>query len=107
MDYEERHPGEATTLQCRKEAEETIDKQRRYNQILEIMNEFKNIPLTANEIAMEMFRRHLIPTTERNFAAPRVNEGNNHERYSNEDARGLVTNNHCIRSTLYSNRFLW
>lgn len=74
MDYEERHPGEATTLQCRKEAEETIDKQRRYNQILEIMNEFKNIPLTAKEIAMEMFRRHMIPTTERNFTAPRLNE---------------------------------
>ena len=74
MDYEKRLPGEAITLQNRKESDETIDRQRRYKQILEIMNEYKDIPLTAKEIAMEMFRRHLIPTTDRNFTAPRLNE---------------------------------
>ena len=34
----ERMPGENTTLETRAEAEETIDKKIRYNQILEILD---------------------------------------------------------------------
>ena len=37
MDYQNRLPGENITRQCQKEAEERVDKQKRYNQILEIM----------------------------------------------------------------------
>lgn len=73
-DYEKRLPGEAITLQNRKESEEQVDKRKRYNQILEIMYEQKDTPLTAKEIADIMFKRHLIPTNERNFTAPRLNE---------------------------------
>lgn len=74
MDYEKRLPGESITLQNRKESEETTDKQKRYKQILEIMNENKDTPLSAKEIAIKMYEKHLIPTTERNFTAPRLNE---------------------------------
>ena len=73
MDYQNRLPGENITRQCQKEAEERVDKQKRYNQILEIMSSNKE-PLTAKEIANIMFQQHLIPSNERNFVAPRLTE---------------------------------
>jgi len=45
-------------------------KQKRYEQILSIMNE----PKTAKEIAVEMFKLGWIPSTERNYTAPRLTE---------------------------------
>lgn len=74
MNYEERLPGENITVQTQHESEETVNKQKRYNQILTIMNENKNTPLTAKEIAYLMFKDHLIPTSERNFVSPRLTE---------------------------------
>ena len=63
--------GEFTTLETRHEANESVDKQKRYRQIIEIL---KGNSLTAKEIAVEMFKRGYIPTSERNFAAPRLTE---------------------------------
>ena len=68
----ERLPGEITTLNTRFEANETVDKKRRYKQIIEILSGGKE--MTAKEIAVEMCNRGYIPTSERNFTAPRLTE---------------------------------
>lgn len=74
MNYDEKLPGEAITLQCRKESDEIVDRQKRYKQILGIMYEDKAKTYTAKEMADVMCNRHLIPTNERNFTQPRLNE---------------------------------
>lgn len=45
-------------------------KQVRYKQILERLDR----PKTAKELAVELYIDQLIPTTERNFTAPRLTE---------------------------------
>lgn len=45
-------------------------KQVRYNQILERLDK----PKTAKELAVELYIDRLIPTTERNYTAPRLTE---------------------------------
>ncbi len=65
-------PGQISTFENRREANETVDRERRYRQIKEILGGGKE--MTAKEIAVEMFQRGYIPTTERNFAAPRLTE---------------------------------
>ena len=69
--FEKRLPGEIPTLETRHESHEKVDKRKRYQQITEIL---EGKELTAKEIAVEMFRRGYIPTTERNFSAPRLTE---------------------------------
>lgn len=64
--------GEIPTLYTRHEAYETVDKNKRYKQIIEILSSGKE--LSAKEIAVEMYNRGYTPTTERNFAAPRLTE---------------------------------
>lgn len=66
-------PGEPVTLGTRHDSNESVDKEQRYKQILEIMSEH-SIPLTAKEIAVFMFSKGYTPTTERNFSAPRLTE---------------------------------
>lgn len=66
-----RRPGEYTPLDTRGEANETVDKAKRYKQILEVL---EGKQLTAKEIAVEMLHRGFIPTSERNFTAPRLTE---------------------------------
>jgi len=68
----ERRPGEIPTLETRSEANETVDKKKRYKQIIEILQGGKE--MTAKEIAVEMCKRGYIPTSERNFTAPRLTE---------------------------------
>ena len=65
-----RQNGEYPAIETRAEAHEQVDKALRYKQILEILTE----PMTAKEVAVEMHRRGFIPTTERNFSAPRLTE---------------------------------
>ena len=65
--------GEPITLGTRHDSNETVDREKRYKQILEIMTEH-SIPLTAKEIAVFMHHKGYIPTTERNFSAPRLTE---------------------------------
>ena len=67
----ERLVGEVPTFETRHEANESVDKQKRYKQIIEVLEGKK---LTAKEVAVEMCNRGYIPTNERNFAAPRLTE---------------------------------
>lgn len=64
--------GEITTYDTRAEAHEVVDKQKRYSQILECLVE--NGALTAKECANIMMMKGYIPTSERNFTAPRMTE---------------------------------
>lgn len=68
---ERRLPGEITSFDTRKEAYDTVDKKKRYKQIIEILF---NRDLTAKEIAVEMYNRGFTPNDERNFSAPRLTE---------------------------------
>lgn len=70
--YEEIRPGQAVTLQTRAAAERTVDKELRKRQIIEVLNEM--FIMTAKEIAVDMHMRGLIPTSDRNFTAPRLTE---------------------------------
>ena len=69
----ERKPGELTTLETRAEAYEEVNKNLRYTQIIGVL---RNYPagLTAKEIAVKMCMKGDIPTSERNFTAPRLTE---------------------------------
>lgn len=69
---DERMCGEFTTLETRSEAYEKVDKQRRYSQIIECLIE--GHALTAKECAVMMMQKGYIPTSERNFVAPRLTE---------------------------------
>lgn len=71
--YEKRNPGQHITLETRLESEQEVDKKKRYRQIIEILTENKE-PMTAKEIAVAMFKKNWIPSSERNFTAPRLTE---------------------------------
>lgn len=63
--------GEVPTFETRHEANVSVNKQKRYKQIIEVLQDQE---LTAKEIAVKMFEKGYIPTSERNFAAPRLTE---------------------------------
>lgn len=69
---EKRVPGSNPMLECKIESNESVDKETRYKQIKEILCGGKE--MTAKEIAVEMCNRGYIPTSERNFTAPRLTE---------------------------------
>ena len=58
--------------ETRAEAHETVGKQKRYRQIIECLSGSDG--MTAKEIAVMMMRKGYIPTSERNFTAPRLTE---------------------------------
>ena len=60
------------TLSTRAEAHEQVDKQKRYEQIIERLEEKPK--QTAKEIAVMMWQKGYIPNSERNFTAPRLTE---------------------------------
>lgn len=68
----ERRPGEYVPFDTRAEANETVDRNKRYAQIIECLREKPN--QTAKEIAVMMAKKGYIPTAERNFTAPRLTE---------------------------------
>lgn len=61
------------TEETRREANETVDKSKRRREILDILKQFPN-GLTAKETAVLMYSEGKIPTSERNFSAPRLTE---------------------------------
>ena len=63
--------GEVVTLSTRAEAHDSVDKQKRYAQIIECLNVR---PMTAKEVAVMMCEKGYIPNSERNFTAPRLTE---------------------------------
>lgn len=78
-EYIERKAGEIPTLETRSESHDSVDKQKRYSQIIECLltsskNNNKKMGMTAKEIAVMMMRKGYIPTSERNFTAPRLTE---------------------------------
>ena len=70
---EERMLGTNPLFETRKESELLVEKQKRYSQIAEILEDYPN-GLTAKEISVEMKKRGYTPTDERNFSSPRITE---------------------------------
>lgn len=66
-----RRYGEDPRIETRHEAHKEVDKQKRYTQIIECLSEG---PMTAKEVAVRMNEKGYIPTSERNFTAPRLTE---------------------------------
>ncbi len=71
---EKRQYGEYTTLETRAEANEKVDRKKRYAQILSIFKDNIGSVYTAKELAQIMYEKGQIPTNERNFTAPRLTE---------------------------------
>ena len=69
----QRRMGENPMLETRAESNESVDKHKRYIQIIEILSESKKL-MTAKEIAVEMNKRGYTPTSERNYSSPRITE---------------------------------
>ncbi len=70
---EERLPGELVTFTTRSLSNESVDREKRYKQIISILKD-ANRPMTAKEISVEMYKRGFTPTSERNFSSPRITE---------------------------------
>ena len=70
--FEPRRLGTNPLSECKVESEEKVDKEKRYMQIIKILEENKY--MTAKEIAVEMFNKGYVPTTDRNFSSPRLTE---------------------------------
>lgn len=66
-----REYGEIPSLDCRRESNEQVDRNKRYRQILECL-EIRD--MTAREVASMMCLKGYIPTAERNYASPRLFE---------------------------------
>lgn len=68
----ERRPGQPITKDTRAEAYEGVDRLLRRQQILSILEQMG--PMTAKEVAVELHRRGLTGSDDRNNAAPRLTE---------------------------------
>lgn len=71
---EKRQYGEFTTLETRADANESVNREKRYAQIIQVLNETESEGLSAKQIANIMMQKGYIPTDERNFTAPRLTE---------------------------------
>ena len=58
--------------ETRRDAHEKVDKKKRYRQIIGILAGSDG--MTAKEIAVTMMRKGYVPTSERNWSAPRLSE---------------------------------
>lgn len=67
-----RQYGENPTIETRHEAHESVNKEKRYQQILEVLREYG--PMTAREVAVRLASKGYVPDAERNFASPRLTE---------------------------------
>ena len=72
----ERQYGEMTTLECRSDSHEKIDKARRRREILFVMQDASgnNRIMTAMEVADDLLRHGFVTRLDRNNAAPRLTE---------------------------------
>ena len=68
---EKREFCEPITFITRRSSNETVDRQKRYEEILECL---EGKQMTAKELSVEMYKRGYIPSSERNFTAPRLTE---------------------------------
>lgn len=67
-----RNPGEIPTIETRAEANALVNKEKRYQQILEALIEYG--PMTAKEVAIKLASKGYVPDGERNWSAPRLTE---------------------------------
>lgn len=67
-----REYGENTTVETRHEAHESVNKEKRYQQIIEVLREYG--PMTAKEVAVKLMAKGYVPDAERNWSAPRLTE---------------------------------
>lgn len=67
-----RRPGQDLTRDTRAEAGETLNRELRHRQVLEVLEDIG--PATAKEVAVEMYKRGMTSNDERNNAAPRLTE---------------------------------
>ena len=67
----ERLNGQPVTMETRHDSYEKVDKQKRYRQIKEILNERS---MTAKEIAVRMLEKGYTNNDDRNNSAPRLTE---------------------------------
>lgn len=67
-----REYGENPTVETRAEANALVNKEKRYQQILEVLRE--NGPMTAKEVAIKLASKGYVPDGERNWSAPRLTE---------------------------------
>lgn len=72
MEIVKRRPGEDPRKETRAEANETVDRQKRYAQITECLRE--RGASTAKQIAVWLCMTGQLPTSERNYTAPRLTE---------------------------------
>ena len=68
----ERNYGEIPSLECRRDSHDTVDKNKRYRQIIEVLTEFGD--LTARKVASALMLKGYSNTDERNVSAPRLTE---------------------------------
>lgn len=68
----ERNYGEIPSLECRRDSHYTVDKNKRYRQIIEVLTEFGY--MTAREVASALMLKGYSNTDERNVSAPRLTE---------------------------------
>lgn len=61
------------TLECRRESFDITEKQKRKREILFIMNQH-NKPMTALEIATELYNGGYVDRIDRNYVSPRITE---------------------------------
>ena len=62
----------AITTETRHDADQRVDRKKRYGQILEILEEMGEA--TAKEVAVRMCEKGYVNSTERNWSAPRLTE---------------------------------
>ena len=72
INFIKRRPGSNPMKESRRESKEQVNTKVRRTQVLLILKELKQA--TAREIAEEMYVRGYTNTTDRNNAAPRLNE---------------------------------
>lgn len=68
-----RNNGEITTIECRNDSHEQLNKQKRRKDILWIMRN-EDRPMTALQIAEQLFIHGLVGRVDRNYVAPRLTE---------------------------------
>ena len=70
---ERRQYGENTTLECRKDSYDRLNTEKRKRDILAVMRH-NNKPMSANDIAHELYNDGILENTDRNNVSPRLTE---------------------------------
>lgn len=72
--FKKRMPGQVITFETRAEANETVDRETRFRQIIFIYQCCDELGLTARECMNLLYLSKKIPEPDMNFARPRITE---------------------------------